>query len=178
MNCVPLKLHFMHYGSNLSYCRKFPMVLKTATISISNHHHQWLSLSWSLFRSAGITWLSWTGKLRSTRWTGSWIVWNDCIWWWKIYNINNYNIWLLLFVEVNEFLKDSREIMPSSAVNSTRFYGKSTNLSQPEPNPLPNIFLIPGPSFENSRVTGNPKKFRYDRTRYFRYVSIANSLNP
>ena len=168
----------MRHGSNLSYCHKFPMVLKQPRYIYQIIMITGSLASWSLFRSAGITWLSWTGKLRSTRWTGSWIVWNDCIWWWKIYNINNYNIWLLLFVEVNEFLKDSREIMPSSAVNSTRFYGKSTNHSQPEPNPLPNIFLIPGPSFENSRVTGNPKKFRYDRTRYFRYVSIANSLNP
>ena len=29
------------------------------------------------------------------------------------------------FDEVNEFLKDSGDIMPSSAVNSTRFYGKT-----------------------------------------------------
>ena len=43
MNCVPLKLHFMHYGSNLSYYRKFPMVPKTATLYISNLHHHWLS---------------------------------------------------------------------------------------------------------------------------------------
>ena len=43
MNCVPPKLHFLHYGSNLSYYRKFPMVLKTATIYISNLHHHWLA---------------------------------------------------------------------------------------------------------------------------------------